>query len=31
VLTGVAVGYLVITLTGGALLAVIERRVAITR
>jgi glutamate transport system permease protein len=31
VLTGVAIGYLVITLTGGALLAVIERRVAITR
>lgn len=31
VLTGVAVGYLVITLTGGALLAVIERKVAITR
>ncbi len=31
VLTGVAIGYLVITLTGGALLAVIERKVAITR
>jgi glutamate transport system permease protein len=31
VLTGVAVGYLVITLTGGAVLAVIERKVAITR
>jgi glutamate transport system permease protein len=31
VLTGVAIGYLVITLTGGALLAVIERKVAIAR
>ncbi|GAB3253643.1 amino acid ABC transporter permease [Nocardioides dilutus] len=31
VLTGVAIGYLVITLTGGAILAVIERKVAITR
>ncbi len=31
VLTGVAIGYLVITLSGGALLAVIERKVAIAR
>ena len=31
VLTGVAIGYLVITLTAGALLAVIERKVAIAR
>ncbi|WP_341228762.1 amino acid ABC transporter permease [Nocardioides salarius] len=31
VLTGVAIGYLVITLTGGALLAVIEKKVAIAR
>jgi glutamate transport system permease protein len=31
VLTGVAVGYLVITLSAGALLAVIERKVAIAR
>lgn len=31
VLTGVAIGYLVITLTAGALLAVIEQKVAIAR
>ncbi len=31
VLTGVAIGYLVITLSAGALLAVIERKVAIAR
>lgn len=31
VLTGVAIGYLIITLSGGALLAVIERKVAIAR
>ncbi|ANH38313.1 putative glutamine ABC transporter permease protein GlnM [Nocardioides dokdonensis FR1436] len=31
VLTGVAIGYLIITLTAGALLAVLERKVAIAR
>jgi glutamate transport system permease protein len=31
VLTGVAIGYLLITLTAGAVLAVVERRVAIAR
>jgi glutamate transport system permease protein len=31
VLTGVAVGYLVITLTAGLLLSLIERKVAIAR
>lgn len=31
VLTGVAIGYLIITLSAGALLAVVERRVAIVR